>query len=149
MKVILQKDVKGLGKKNDIVEVSDGYANNFLIKKGLAIAQNKGALQDLNRLKEEERKLDILNREQALQLKDKLSKIEVVFVENAGKEGKLHHAVTAKMIEDELKAKFNVEIDKRNIRNFAPLKAIGEAVFDIVLYKDITAKLHILIKESK
>ena len=69
MKVILQKDVKGLGKKNDIVEVSDGYANNFLIKKGLAIAQNKGALQDLNSLKEEERKLDILNREQALQLK--------------------------------------------------------------------------------
>ena len=148
MKVILLQDVKGVGKKNQLLDVSDGYANNFLIKKGLAIPQTKSALNELNKQKEEERKLDMFQREQALKLKEKLNTIQLIFEESAGKEGKLHHAITTKMIEDSLKEKYNVVIDKRNIKNFAPLKAIGEAVFEVILYKDIIAKIHIEIKEK-
>ncbi len=145
MKVILLKDVKGVGKKNDIVEVSDGYANNFLIKKGLAIMQNKSALNDLTKLKDEERKLDTQMRQNALAIKEKLKNIHLIFEEKAGQEGKLHHAITAKMIEDELKLKHNITIDKRNIKNFVPLKCVGEAIFDVYLYRDISAKISITI----
>ena len=78
MKVILKVDVKNVGKKNEVVEVSDGYANNFLIKKGLAIMQNKANLNDLNKQKEEERQKDLQAREQALILKEKFKDITVV-----------------------------------------------------------------------
>ena len=148
MKVILLQDVKNVGRKNDVVDVSDGYANNFLIKKGLAVAQTKSTLNSLNKQKEEERKRDIQLREQAMNLKETLKNIRLVFEEAAGKEGKLHHAITAKMIEDCLKEQYNIEIDKKNIKNFAPLKAIGEAFFEVVLYKDIVAKIEIEVKEK-
>lgn len=148
MKVILLQDVKNVGKKNEVIEVSDGYANNFLIKKGLAVAQTKGTLNELNKLKEEERKRDIQNREQAMLLKEKLKNIHLLFEESAGKEGKLHHAITAKMIEEQLKNQYGIVIDKKNIKNFVPLKAVGEAIFEVVLYKDITAKIEIEVIEK-
>ena len=147
MKVILKVDVKNVGKKNEVVEVSDGYANNFLIKKGLAIMQNKANLNDLNKQKEEERQKDLQAREQALILKEKFKDIAVVFEEKAGLEGRLHHAITAKMIEEKLKNDFNIEIDKKNFKNFAPIKALGEFKLELTLYKDITTKLNIEIKE--
>lgn len=148
MKVILLRDVPKVGKKGDIVEVSDGYATNFLIKRNLAVAQNKSSLNDLNKQKEEARKLDLQMRENAMKQKEKINKIKIIFKEKAGKDGKLHHAITAKMIEEYLKNNHQIEIDKKNIKNFAPLKALGEAMFEIVLYKDITAKLQIEIQEQ-
>ena len=71
MKVILTADVKNVGKKGEVVDVSEGYATNFLIKKRLAILQNKANLNDLNKQKEEEKRLDIANREKAMNLKNK------------------------------------------------------------------------------
>ena len=70
MKVILIADVKNVGKKGEVVDVSEGYATNFLIKKRLAILQNKANLNDLNKQKEEEKRLDIANREKAMNLKN-------------------------------------------------------------------------------
>lgn len=147
MKVILKVDVKNVGKKGEIVEVSDGYANNFLLKRGLAILQNKSNLNDLNKQKEEEKQKDLKAREEASILKEKLKDVVVVFHEKAGLEGRLHHAITAKMIEDKLFNDFSLKVDKKNFKNFAPIKALGDVKVEVVLYKDIISKLNVRIEE--
>lgn len=148
MKVILVADVKNVGKKGDVVDVSEGYATNFLIKKRLAILQNKANLNDLNKQKEEAKKLDIAKRQEAMDLKNKLQSIVVVYKENAGLEGRLHSAITAKMIEEKLEKEFMVKVDKKNFKNFMPIKAVGKATIEVVLYKDIVGKINVEIKEN-
>ena len=148
MKVILVSDVKNVGKKGDVVDVSEGYATNFLIKKGLAILQNKANLNDLNWKKEEEKKLDIANREKAMALKAKLQSVVVIYKEHAGLEGRLHSAITAKMVEEKLLKDFQISVDKKNFKNFVPIKAIGKATIDVVLYKDIVGKINVEIIEN-
>lgn len=147
MKVILICDVKNVGKKGDVVDVSEGYATNFLLKKRLAILQNKANLNDLNRQKEEEKKLDIAKREEAMSLKNKLSGIVVVFKEHAGTEGRLHSAITAKILEEKLLKEYDVKVDKKNFKNYMPIKAVGKATVDVVLYKEIVGKINIEIIE--
>ena len=148
MKVILVSDVKNVGKKGDVVDVSEGYATNFLIKKRLAILQNKANLNDLNKQKELEKKQDIENRENAMALKNKLQSIVVIYKENAGLEGRLHSAITAKMIEEKLMLEFSIKVDKKNFKNFTPIKAIGKATIEVVLYKDIIGKINVEIIEK-
>ena len=148
MKVILVADVKNVGKKGEVVDVSEGYASNFLIKKRLAILQNKANLNDLNKQKEEAKKLDIAKRQEAMDLKNKLQTIVVVYKENAGLEGRLHSAITAKMIEEKLEKEFSIKVDKKNFKNFMPIKAIGKATIEVVLYKDIIGKINVEIKEN-
>ena len=148
MKVILVADVKNVGKKGEVVDVSEGYATNFLIKKRLAILQNKANLNDLNKQKEEAKKLDIAKRQEAMDLKHKLQTIVVVYKETAGLEGRLHSAMTAKMIEEKLEKEFSIKVDKKNFKNFMPIKAIGKATIEVVLYKDIIGKINVEIKEN-
>ena len=147
MKVILVADVKNVGKKGEVVDVSEGYATNFLVKKGLAILQNKANLNDLNKKKEEEKKLDIANREKAMNLKNKLTGITVIFKEHPGTEGRLHSAITSKMLEEKLVKEYGVEVDKKNFKNYTPIKAIGKATVDVILYKDIVGRINIEVVE--
>ena len=148
MKVILVADVKNVGKKGDVVDVSEGYATNFLIKKRLAILQNKANLNDLNKQKEEEKKLDIQSRQTAMELKEKLKGIVVVFKEHAGTEGRLHSAITSKMLEAKLANEYNLKVDKKNFKNYMPIKAVGKATVDVVLYKDIVGRINIEVLEA-
>lgn len=147
MKVILIADVKNVGKKGEVVDVSEGYATNFLIKKRLAILQNKANLNDLNKQKEEEKRLDIANREKAMNLRNKLNTITVIFKEHPGTEGRLHSAITSKMLEEKLAKEYDVVVDKKNFKNYTPIKAIGKATVEVVLYKDIVGKINIEIIE--
>ena len=147
MKVILIADVKNVGKKGEVVDVSEGYATNFLIKKRLAILQNKANLNDLNKQKEEEKRLDIAKREEAVNLKNKLTGVVVIFKEHAGTEGRLHSAITSKMLEEKLLKEHNIKVDKKNFKNFMPIKATGKATVDVVLYKDILGKINIEVVE--
>ena len=147
MKVILVADVKNVGKKGDVVDVSEGYATNFLIKKGLAILQNKANLNDLNKQKEEEKKLDMQNRQLAMQKLEQLKKIVVVFKEHAGTEGRLHSAITAKMLEAKLNNEYSLTVDKKNFKNYTPIKAVGKATVDVILYKDIVGRINIEVQE--
>ena len=147
MKVILIADVKNVGKKGDVVDVSEGYATNFLIKKRLAILQNKANLNDLNKKKEEEKKLDMQNRQVAMQQLEQLKGIVVVFKEHAGTEGRLHSAITAKMLEAKLVNEFNLKVDKKNFKNYTPIKAVGKATVDVILYKDIVGRINIEVVE--
>ena len=148
MKVILIADVKNVGKKGDVVDVSEGYATNFLIKKHLAVLQNKANLNDLNRQKELEKKQDLENRANAMELKAKLQQVKVVFSQQVGLEGKLHSAITAKMIEDSLLEQFNLIVNKKNFKNFAPIKSVGKETIEVVLYKDIVGKIVVEVVEK-
>ena len=148
MKVILVADVKNVGKKGEVVDVSEGYATNFLIKKRLAILQNKANLNDLNKQKEEEKKLDMQNRQNAMELKEKLKGVVVIFKEHAGTEGRLHSAITSKMLEAKLANEYNLKVDKKNFKNYMQIKAIGKATVDVVLYKDIVGRINIEVLEA-
>ena len=148
MKVILVADVKNVGKKGDVVDVSEGYATNFLLKKRLAILQNKANLNDLNKKKEEEKKLDIQNRQIAMEQLEKLKGIVVIFKEHAGTEGRLHSAITSKMLEAKLANEYNLKVDKKNFKNYMPIKAVGKATVDVVLYKDIVGRINIEVLEA-
>ena len=144
MKVILLKDVKKQGKKDDILEVSDGYAMNFLIKKGLAVPYTKTSskiLKDELDTREKEENAEILR---CKKIKEKLEKENVEFVFKSGKDGKLFGAVSSKQISDELKKK-GYDIDKKNIVLKEKINNLGVYNVEINLHKKVKAKVKVHI----
>lgn len=143
MKVILTQDIKGVGKKDEIINANDGYARNFLLPRKLAVeasAKNMSLLQgrkDSANFKKEQEK------ENALQLQDKLSKIMLKIKVKAGGNGKIFGSITSKEIATELKNQYSIEIDKKKIILKDPIKEIGVFNIEIKLYEGITGKLKI------
>lgn len=145
MKVILLQDVKKQGKKDQIINVSDGYANNFLIAKGLAVPCNESNKNKLER--------DISKREQAeeqliedmTQLKGKLEKTNIKFKVKTGKDGRMFGTITSKQISDELK-KLGYDIDKRKISCDHTIESLGSHIIDIELHKKVVAKININVE---
>src|SRR5699024_8406429 len=115
MKVILLKDVKGLGKKGDLVNAKDGYARNYLLPKEIAIEATEGNLKTLKEKKKIEKKKREEEYNKALELKKKLDETSVVIKGKAGEGGKLFGSITSKDISAALKKQHNVKIDKRKI----------------------------------
>ncbi len=145
MKVILIKEVKGLGKPGQVAEVSDGYARNLLLPKGLAkeaTEQNVKALEKLKVMEANKRQTDL---DSAKIVADKIKDIEVKLHSKAGEGGKLFGAVTAKDIADALAEQYGITIDKRKFIIDNPIKHLGEFVIDIKLYQDIVGKLKISV----
>ena len=144
MKVILLKDVKKQGKKDDIIEVSDGYATNFLIKNNLAVAYTKKSKQiledDLSLRQETEEK----NIEKCKKIKRKLEKENFDFVFKSGKDGKLFGTVSTKQIADELKKK-GYDIDKKLIVMDTKITSLGTYKIKINLHKKVQAVIDIHI----
>ena len=141
MQVIFLKDLKGQGKKGEIKEVSDGYATNFLIKKGYAIKKTSGSLNKLNIEKEEEKKLDESLRKEALVNKEKLEKLTISFNAKAGKMDKMFGSISSKQIKEELD-KLGYNIDKKNIK-MESINSFGYHDVDIILYKEVVAKIKV------
>ncbi len=142
MQVIFIKDLKGQGKKGDIKEVSDGYAINYLIKKGYALKKTTGSL---NRLKVEEAealKQDNKNRDAALKLKDQLEKIILNFKVKTSKDSRMFGSISTKQIKEEL-GKLGFNVSKNQIEN-TTINSLGMHLVTITLYKDIkcTLKVH-------
>ncbi|GBF11533.1 50S ribosomal protein L9 [Tepidibacillus infernus] len=148
MKVILLKDVKGQGKKGDIKEVSDGYARNFLIAKGLAKEATTGNVKELEAHKQSElkRKADELTN--AKKLAEELEKITITIPSKAGEGGKLFGAITTKQIADQLK-KQNINIDKRKILLDEPIRHLGYTQVLIKLHPEVTATIKVQVVEEK
>ena len=140
MQVIFIKDLKGQGKKGEIKEVSDGYAMNFLIKKGYAIKKTEGSLNKLNLEKEHDKELDLENRKQALELKKKLESITVNFkVKTAN--GNMFGSISTKQIKEEL-GTLGFNIDKKQIENQL-INTLGTHIIKVNLYKDIDCNLKV------
>lgn len=148
MKVILLQDVKKVGKKGSIVEVSDGYGANFLIPRKLAVMATKTSLeikknQDDNKAKEEE-----IKKEKAIELKNKIKDLTVEVKAGIGKEGKLFGAISSKEIVEEYKKQFDIELDKRKFINFNPITALGYVKIEIELYKDVIGVITVHVSEK-
>ena len=147
MKVIFIKNLKGQGKVNEIKDVKDGYAINFLIKNGYAVSYTKGSVERLNREIEDSIKKennDILN---AKNIKQKLEKEKLEFIVKVGKDGRVFGSVSSKQIADLLISK-GYEIDKKNINVITPINTLGIHIVKIKLHKKVEANLNIYLKEK-
>lgn len=147
MKVILLQDVKGQGKKGEIKNVSDGYANNFLIPRGLAEPANQSNVKQLEQQKKAEARNKEKEKEQAQALADKLGQTEVVLRAKAGEGGRLFGAVTSKHIADELK-KMKLNVDRRKIELDEPIRSLGVTQVPIKLHPDVKATLKVQVVEE-
>lgn len=145
MKVILMQDIKGVGKKDTIINANDGYARNFLFPKKLAVEANKENLAKLKSKQNSEAHKKDLEKQKAEELKQKLSKIELRINVKAGENGKIFGSITSKEVSAELKKQYNIEIDKKKIILKEPIKELGAFTLDIKLYEGIIGKLKINI----
>ena len=148
MKVVLLQDVKGQGKKNDIINVSDGYARNFLFPRKLAVVADAKAINDVNNKKSSEAHKIEVEKANASALASKINETKVVISAEAGKDGRFYGAVTAKDIAEALKAQAGIEIDKRKIELDAQIKAFGSYFVEIKLYSGIVGKLTVQVTEK-
>ena len=148
MKVVLLQDVKSQGKKNDIIEVSEGYARNFLFPKKLAVVADAKAVNDIKNKKSSEAHKIEVERENAKKVAEKLSETTVTIVADGGKDGKFYGAITSKDIAEALKSQAGVDVDKRKIVLDAPIKAFGSYKIDVKLYQEITGKVTVSVKEK-
>ena len=141
MKVILTADVKGQGKKDQIIDVSDGYARNFLFPKKLAVPADAGALNEVkNKEASKQHKLDV-EKKNAQEIAKKLETITVRFVYAAGPDKRLYGSVTSKEIAEALKKDFGIEVDKRKITLAEPIKSFGTFKADVKLFTDVMGKI--------
>lgn len=149
MKVVLLQDVRGQGKQGDVVNVSDGYARNFLFPKNLAAVADAKVMNEL-RTKEEARQHRIeVEKQQAQETAEKLQSVSVKLTASSGADGKLYGSVTAKDIAEALAAQYSIEIDKRKIVVNDAIKAFGTHIVEVKLYTGISAKLNVVVSEAK
>ena len=149
MKVILLSEVKGKGGEGDVIDVADGFANNYLLPQGIAIRATKGNLKQL-----EARKHNIAAREetrlaQAAATKAALDAVTVKVLARVGEEGVLFGSVTAQMIADAIKEQAEMKIDRRHIAIPAAIKSAGEHEVTIAIYRDIKANVTILVGDEE
>lgn len=149
MKVILTQDVKGVGKKDQILEVNDGYARNFLIPKKLGVQASTANLallkskQDSRDFKKQEEK------KEAEQIKEKLEKIRLDIKVKSGENGRIFGGVTSKEISDVLKDKYSINIDKKKIELKETIKIVGITTVDIKLFEGIIGKVKVNVIPEK
>lgn len=145
MKVILLQDIKGVGKKDQIINANDGYARNYLFPKKLAVEANAGNLGNLKAKQESNQYRKDVEKEEATKLANKLKDITLVLKVKAGENGKIFGGVTSKEISENLKAQYKIEIDKKKIILSETIKVLGTTVVDIKLYEGIIGKLKVQI----
>ena len=149
MKVILTQDVKGVGKKDQILEVNDGYARNFLIPKKLGVQVSTANLallkskQDSRDFKRQE------DKKEAEQIKEKLEKIRLDIKVKSGENGKIFGGVTSKEISDVLKDKYSINIDKKKIELKETIKTVGITTVDIKLFEGVIGKVKVNVIPEK
>ena len=148
MKVILQQDVKGQGKKGQLVEVSEGYARNFLLPRKLAIAATADAINTMN-LKEKARKAEEARQKaEAEAAAEKLKECPVKLTARAGSGGKLFGAVTTKEISEGLKAQYDLDIPKQKLVLDEPIKACGGYQIKAKLGYEVVGTVHVMVTEA-
>jgi len=147
MKVIFLKDVKGQGKKGEVKTVSDGYARNYLIPRGLAVEATESNLKTLEAQKRSEAKRKAQELAEAKALAEKLEKTTVTIAAKAGEGGRLFGAVTSKQIAEAL-AKQGLAVDKKKILLDEPIRALGTVRVPVKLHPDVTVQLAVTVVEE-
>ena len=149
MKVILMADVKGQGKKDQMVEVSDGYARNFLFPKKLAIPADSKAINEMkNKEASKQHKIDV-EKQNALDISKKLENIVVVFEYAAGPDKKLYGSVTSKDISEALAKNYGINIDKKKISLTSPIKSFGRVEVDAHLFTGVVGKITVEVTSKQ
>ncbi|QRN85058.1 50S ribosomal protein L9 [Clostridia bacterium] len=149
MKVILNKDVKKLGNKGDVVTVSDGYARNFLLPKDLAKEATEGNVRQAETRKQELKEQERARRQEALKKKEALEGGVLEYVTKAGSAGRLFGAITNKDLVASINEKYGLSIDKKKIDMGEHIKVLGEYEIRVKLYPQISANLKVLVKEEE
>lgn len=148
MKVVLKQDVRGTGKKGDVVNVADGYARNFLIVRGLAVEASAQALNDIKNanLAKEHHAREL--REQAEAAAKKLNEKTVKITAKAGQGGKLFGSITSKEIAAEIEKTLGESVDKKKINLESDIKGFGTFTAEVKLHTGISAKVHVVVSEE-
>ena len=143
MKVILLQDIKGVGKKDEIINASDGYARNFLLPKKMAVEADKNNLNKLNVKKENEKQRKQNELENAKEIAEKIKTITLKIKAKSGENGKIFGGITSKEVAENLKEQYNINVDKKKISIQETIKMLGNYFVEIKLHEGITAKLAI------
>ena len=145
MKVILLQDVKTLGKKGDVVEVSDGYARNQLIPKGFAKEATQGNVRNLEKQKALAAEKKAAQKEAAQKQADELEKVTIEIKTKGGDNGKLFGSITSKDIAEALEEQYGLKVDKKKIDLAAPIKQTGVTNVTIKLFPEVSAKVKVKV----
>ena len=145
MKVILLCDVKGSGKKDDILNVSDGYARNFLFPRKWAVEATPGAVKEIERKRAAEEKLEQERRQEAQKMADALRGKMVTLQVKCGEKGRLYGSITSQEIADALKAQLGVDVDKRKIE-CDPIRQTGDVDINVWIYSGITTPMKVRVE---
>jgi large subunit ribosomal protein L9 len=143
MRIILLKDVKGLGKEGTIANASDGYARNYLIPKGFAKEATAGEIKNLKKQQAAEKRKKQNEFKEAQALADRISKLTVRIISKAGEGGKLFGSITSKDIAEALEKQYKISIDKRKIQLENPIKDLGAAFVEVKVYPEVTTKMKV------
>ena len=145
MQVSLLQDIKGVGKKDEIINASDGYARNFLLPKKMAVEADKNNLNKLNVKKENEKQRKQNELENAKEIAEKMKTITLKIKAKSGENGKIFGGITSKEVAENLKEQYNINVDKKKISIQETIKMLGNYFVEIKLHEGITAKLAISI----
>ena len=147
MKVILLCDVKGSGKKDDILNVSDGYARNFLFPKKWAVEATPGAVKEIERKRANEEKLERERRDAAQKVADSIRGKMITLKVKCGAQGRLYGSITNQEIADSLKEQFGVEVEKRRIE-CEPIRQTGDVIIEVKVYSGISANMKLRVEPA-
>ncbi|MFG6373241.1 MAG: 50S ribosomal protein L9 [Oscillospiraceae bacterium] len=148
MKVILQQDVKGQGKKGQLIEASDGYARNFLLPRKLAVEATADNLNKMKKQDEAKREREAAEKAEARALAARLESIQVIIRAKAGAGGKLFGSVTGKDVSEALKAQHGVDINKTKIVQDDPIKSFGSFELKCKLGYEVSGVIHVVVTEA-
>lgn len=143
MKVILKQDIKGVGRKNEVINASDGYARNFLFPRNLAVEANTENMNKLNTQNEAKQYKKDVEKEQAKEIAKKLETITVQIKVQAGENGKIFGSVSAKEITESLENQYKIKIDKKKVDLKEAIKTTGQKTVEVKLYEGVIGKVKI------
>ena len=143
MKVILKENIKSIGKKDEVINVSDGYARNYLFAKNLAVEATAGNLAKLQTKKDSAAFKKNVEKEEAEKVAEKLSKITLEFKVKAGENGKIFGGISSKEIAEKLEKDFSIKVDKKKIDLKETIKTLGVRTIEIKLFEGVTGKVKV------